>query len=481
MLTPAELSLLDAASIAAGVRSGELSPVEVVEASLEAIAAIDPELHAFTVVDVAGAREAAVRIERAARLGESVGLLAGVPVPIKDLVLTKGLRTTFGSRLYEDFIPEFDDIVVERLRTAGAIIIGKTNVAEFGYGGVGHNPLFPTTRNPWNPELTPGGSSAGSAVAVATGVAPIAIGSDGGGSIRLPASFTGLFGMKASMGRVPLWPGCRDETLPGASGWESIEHIGPITRTVADAALMLAVIAGPDPRDRHSIPCTDVDWVSAARPAPQSLRVAYCADWGGLPLDPEVRAVTDEAARVFAAELGCEVEITPPPIAWDIETFRTIVAADTDIAGLRAMLAAKGRTASPRMKRLLENPPTAEAILVAGHRRRAAANAMARFMASYDLLLTPAVSCLPFEIDRDGPGTINGLPVDDDAWTPASFPANLTGQPAASVPAGWSKSGLPVGFQIMGRHLADKTVLSAAAAFETVRPWRHKRPRFSAG
>lgn len=477
MLTQAEFRRIDASTIAARVRSGDLSAVEVTEAALATIATIDPVLHAFTHVAREEALATAEAIDARRRRGEDLGPLAGVPVPVKDLVLTRGMRTTFGSRLYRDFVPDRDDIAVERLRTADAVVIGKTNAAEFGYGGIGHNPLFPTTRNPWNAALTPGGSSAGSAVAVATGIAPIAVGSDGGGSIRLPAAFNGLFGMKASMGRVPLWPGCRDETLPGISGWESIEHIGPISRTVADAALMLSAIAGPDPRDRHSIPTGDVDWIGAAAPTDRlGLRIAYCADWGGQPLDPAVREVCAAAAGEFARGLGCTVEETGPPFGWEIDTFRTIVAMDTDIEGLRRLIAETGLAVAPRLQALLDRPPTGEAMLHAGHRRRAAANAMARFMARFDLLLTPTVSCLPFPIDRDGPGTIDGVPVDDDAWTPTEFPANLTGQPAASVPAGWTASGLPVGLQIIGRHLADATVLRASAAWEALQPWADRLP-----
>jgi aspartyl-tRNA(Asn)/glutamyl-tRNA(Gln) amidotransferase subunit A len=471
MLTPAELSVLDARTIAARVATRELSPVEITEASLDAIATINPVLHPFTEIAFDQARSAAADLERAIIAGAPSGPLAGVPVPIKDLVLTRGIRTTFGSRLYEHFVPNDDDIVVERLRAAGAIIIGKTNVSEFGYGGVGHNPLFPTTRNPWNAELTSGGSSAGSAVAVATGIAPIAIGSDGGGSVRLPASFNGIFGMKASMGRVPLWPGCRDETLPGVSSWESIEHIGPLSRTVADAALMLSVIAGQDQRDRHSIPCDDVDWIGAARPDKLNLRVAYCADWGGRPLDPEVREICDAAARAFERDLGCLVEVTEPPFGWEIETFRAVVAMDTDVAGLRRMISETGCEVGATVRANLDRIWTAEALIEAGVQRRAIANRMSRFMARYDLLLTPTVSCLPFAIDREGPGVIGGQAVDDDAWTPAAFPSNLCGQPAASVPAGWTRSGLPVGLQIMGRHLADMTVIRAATAFEASRPW----------
>ena len=477
MLTPAELRLLDAKSIRDAVATGRLSALEVTEACLQAIAVVDPVLHAFTHVADSAARATAKDIDARRARREPLGPLAGVPVPVKDLIFTKDMPTTFGSRLYENFVPADDDIVVERLRSADAVIIGKTNVSEFGYGGVGHNPLFPTTRNPWNPGLTSGGSSAGSAVAVATGIVPLALGSDGGGSVRLPASFNGIFGMKASMGRVPLWPGCRDETLPGASGWESIEHIGPLTRTVADAQLLLSVIAGPDPRDRHSIPSADVDWLAADVQRSLGLRVAWCADWGGLPLDPDVRRVCAAAARVFETDLGCIVEETPPPFPWDIETFRAIVAMDTDFAGLRNLIAAHGGQAvSPRLRETLERVWTGEEFLVASSRRRGMANAMARFMSRYDLLLTPTVSTLPFALGHDGPGSIDGIGVDDDAWTPTEFPSNLTGHPAASVPAGWSYGGLPIGLQICGRHLDDQMVLAACRAFESARPWRDRVP-----
>ena len=471
-MTPPELASLDAATIAAHVAARELSPVEVIEAALAAIDIIDPQLHCFTEVAREQAFASATVLEAALLRGERAGPLAGVPVPVKDLVLTKGIRTTFGSLLYENFVPTNDDIVVERLRAAGAIIIGKTNVSEFGYGGVGHNPLFPATRNPWNPELTSGGSSAGSAVAVATGIAPVAIGSDGGGSIRLPAAFNGLYGMKASMGRVPLWPGCRDETLPGASGWESIEHIGPISRTVLDAALMLSVIAGPDPRDRHSIPCADIDWRAAVSLSNKlNLRVAYCPEWAGVLVHVDVRAVCDRAVAVFADELGCDVVVADPPGAFEMEMFRAVVAMDTDRDGLRRLVIESDRPVGPSLSALLAQQWTASDFIRANMQRKVAVNAMARFMASYDLLLTPTVLCPPFPIGLEGPGFIGACAVDDDAWTPALFPANLTGQPAASIPAGFTPDGLPVGLQIIGRHLADSTVLQASALFEAARPW----------
>ena len=306
---------MDAVSLAAAVRAKQLSPVEVVEAALERMERLEPTLHAFCTPTPELARAEAKRIEGEITAGREVGPLAGVPVGIKDLVCTKGIVTASGSAAYKDFVPDEDDVCVERLRAADAIILGKTNVPEFGYSGTGHNPVFETTRNPWNPELTPGGSSAGSAAGVAAGMMPFAIGSDGGGSIRLPAAHCGLYGMKASMGRVPLYPSCRDERYPGVSSWEGVEHIGPISRTVADSALMLSVIAGPDDRDRHSLPAADFDWQACASGGAEGfggLRVAFSEDLGYAAVDPEVRRIAREAAQVFANDLGCEVEEAAP-------------------------------------------------------------------------------------------------------------------------------------------------------------------------
>ncbi len=480
MFSVDDYASLGAAEIAQQVRLGALSPVAVTEAALLLLDRFNPTLNAFCTPTPELALKAARDLEARIARGESVGALAGVPVAIKDLVLTKGIRTTFGSKLYADYIPTDDDIVVERLKAADAIVIGKTNASEFGYGGFGHNPLFPTTRNPWNTALTPGGSSAGSAAAVAARICPIAIASDGGGSIRLPAAFSGLVGIKASMGRVPVWPGCRDENLPGVSGWESIEHIGPLARSVLDAALMLEVIAGPDPRDRLSLPDEGVGWIDAALSADRlNLRVAYCPDWGGVPMDERVRAIVDDAVRRFETDLGCTVSLEPAPFGDLIECFRAIVAFETDLTGLRRLAAGHEADLSPSVRTLLAKSWKAETFTDAITQRKASVNAMARFMARFDLLLTPTVPLLAFAIDMAGPGSIAGRAVADDAWTPALYPANLTGQPAASVPAGWTDDGLPVGLQIMGRHLADRTVIAAAAAFESCRPWKGRTPQIS--
>ena len=372
--------------------------------------------------------------------------------------------------------PTTDDIVVERLKAAGAIVIGKTNVAEFGYSAVGHNPLLPTTCNPWNLAVTPGGSSAGSAAAVAAGVCPLAVGSDGGGSVRLPAAFTGLFGIKASMGRVPVWPGCRDPAWPGASGWELIEHIGPMARSVADAALMLQVMAGPDARDRWSLPADGTDWRDVARPVDRlGLRIAYCPQWEDVAVDPEVLALVDAAVAVFET-LGCSVETLDAPVRGLVAARRAIISLESDITGMRKLAAGREAELSGPVRGLLSTNWQWGQFTDALTERKRCVEAMRRFMERYDLLLTPTAPLLPFAIDREGPGTIAGQPVEDDCWMPAMFPFNLTGQPAASVPAGWSAGGLPAGLQIVGRHLADATVLKAAAAFEQARPWAQRRP-----
>ena len=278
---------MDAVSLASAIRAKQLSPVEVVTAAIRWMDELEPILHAFCTPTQDLALETAKRIEADLMAGKPLGPLAGVPIGIKDLVCTAGIRTTCGSIAYQDFIPDEDDDVVERLKAAGAVILGKTNVPELGYSAASNNPIFETTRNPWNPALTSGGSSAGSGAAVAAGMGPFAIGSDGGGSVRIPASFCGAYGMKASMGRVPLYPGGRDERYPGMSGWESVEHIGPMSRTVADSALMLSVIAGPDDRDRLSLPATpDFDWQECVRGDIQGCKVAYSPDWGYAAVGP---------------------------------------------------------------------------------------------------------------------------------------------------------------------------------------------------
>lgn len=472
-----EICRMDAVTLAKEIRTKKLSPIEVIEAVLERMDRLEPELHAFCTPTPEAARADARDIADRIAAGDEVGPLAGVPVGIKDLVATKGVRTVSGSHAYADFVPDEDDVVVERLKAAGAIVIGKTNVPEFGYSGVGHNEVFPTTRNPWNTALTPGGSSAGSGAAVATGMGPFAIGTDGGGSIRIPSSFCGLYGMKASMGRAPLYPGTKDERFPGISSWESLEHIGPMSRTVADSALMLSVIAGPDQRDRYTLPQADFDWTTVADGGIQGCRIAFSPDWGYAAVDPQVREIVEKAVGVFERDLGCTVEQANP--GWDnpFEAFWAIVANETDLRGMRRMLDELGEDKmSPHLVDFLRRNWTAEEFTDALMMRKHVNNKMWRFMANYDLLLTPTLAVPPFEVGIQGPTEIDGRPVANTEWLHFTYPLNFTGQPAATVPAGWTEDGLPVGLQIIGRHLDDGLVLRASAAFESAAPWRDRWP-----
>ena len=478
MRTANEICRMDAVSLAANIRSRKLSAVEVIDAVLARMDKLEPILHAFCTPTPDLARETARKIEQEIMAGKPVGPLAGVPVGIKDLVCTKGIRTVSGSQAYADFVPDEDDVVVERLKNAGAVILGKTNVPEFGYSGVGHNPVFPTTRNPWNTDLTPGGSSAGSGAAVASGMGPFAIGSDGGGSIRIPSCFSGLYGMKASMGRVPLYPGVKDERYPGVSSWEALEHIGPMSRTVADSALMLSVIAGPDDRDNRTVPIeAGFDWMQSLQGDLKGLKVAYTLDWGGYAaVDPRVRKIVTDAVKVFERDLGCIVEEANP--GWDnpYDGFWGMVVRETDLKGMRAMARKLGDRMTPHLKDVLLTEWTAEQLTDAVVVRKHVNNKMWRFMRKYDLLLTPTLCVPPFEVGIQGPTVIDGKPVDQFEWLHFTYPMNLTGQPAATVPAGWTDDGLPVGLQIVGRHLGDAMVLRASACFEAAQPWKHRWP-----
>jgi aspartyl-tRNA(Asn)/glutamyl-tRNA(Gln) amidotransferase subunit A len=466
---PASPLALGLAELAAAVRSGALRAADVVEASLARIATVDATLHAFCTLDAAAAREQARAIDDRLAHGEPVGALAGVPVAIKDLIATRGLRTTYGSRLYASFVPEEDDIVVTRLKDAGAIVVGKTNTSEFGYGAFGHNPLFPTTRNPWNEALTPGGSSAGSAVAVAMRMVPLALGSDGGGSVRVPAALTGIFGIKPSWGRVPVYPGCRDERHPGISSWELLEHIGPMTRTAADAALALSVLAGPSPRDRHSLPAESADWRVADPSTLRDARIAVSTDMGFAPVDPELRAAVDEVAQRLE-QLGHRVDRAHPEIGDTQAMFEALVALDTDRAGLRAMAIAREVPLTGWLASLVERTWSGDEFSAALMARKRVVNATWRFLERYEFLLTPTTASAAFPIDLAGPPQIAERAVPTTAWTAFSALANLTGLPAASVPIGRTADGRPIGLQIMGRHLDDRGVIALAARIESLYP-----------
>jgi aspartyl-tRNA(Asn)/glutamyl-tRNA(Gln) amidotransferase subunit A len=461
---------LDAGSLARAIVERRWRCVDVTAAALQRIAELDGSLNAFCTLAADAALAQAEAQDARLAANRCVGVLAGVPVAVKDLICTQGLRTTFGSRLYAQFVPHEDDVVVERLRAAGAVIIGKTNTSEFGYGAVGHNPLFATTRNPWNPALTPGGSSAGSAAAVAARMVPLALGSDGGGSVRIPAALSGVFGIKPSWGRVPVYPGCRDERYPGISSWESLEHIGPITRHASDAALALSVLSGPTPRDRHSVPAESTDWRIASAETLRGCRIAVSTDMGHAVVDSQVRSAVQAAAQRLGACLGVAIEQKHPPIGDTQAMFETLVAMDTDRAGLKAMAERQGVVLSGWLAQLIARQWSADEFTAALMTRKRIANLTWRFFQDFNFLLTPTTAAPAFPLDLAGPAQIDGQAVAPTAWIAFSALANLTGLPAASVPIGFTADGRPIGLQILGRHLDDRGVLALAAVVETLFP-----------
>ena len=463
-----DICYMSALEMAEAIKTKGLSPVEIMDAVLERIERLNPKVNAYCTLVAEGAGRQAKEAEAMVMRGEKLGPLHGVPVSIKDLISTDGIRTTFGSKIYENFVPQQDAIVVERLKEAGAIVIGKTNTPEFGFMGLTDNLLFGTTRNPWNLERHAGGSSGGASAAVASGMGPLAIGSDGGGSIRIPSSFCGVFGLKPSFGRVPSGPG---------SDWQTLSHCGPITRTVRDAALTMEVIAGRDDRDRYSLPETGLNYLSFLGGDLKGLKVAWSPDLGYAVVDPQVLEASAEAVRVFDT-LGCDVETDTPEADNPGRAFSTMWGVRFAASHLDKLEEWREQL-NPRLVSIVERNRDRLAVEYAraALEREEYWHKIQPFFEKYDLLLTPATAVPAFEVDKfeiSEIGGVKGSPFLE--WTPFTYPFNLTGQPAASVPCGWTDDGLPVGLQIVGRCFDDVTVLRAAAAFEQASPWTDKRP-----
>ena len=469
-MTPTDLCFASAVDIATLVREKKISPVEVTESFLARIDTINPHINAYVTSTPQLARAAAKHAEAAVMAGAALGPLHGVPFSVKDLVFTAGVRTTAGSQVFRDFIPDVDSVVVARLKAAGGIMLGKTNTPEFGYKATTENLVFGETRSPWALDKTPGGSSGGAGAATAAGLAPLSIGTDGGGSIRIPASFSGIYGLKPTFGRVP--------NLPGFGGWHSLAHTGPMTRTVADAALMMDVIALPDERDRFSLPVGNQTFSQAVQSYPRKLRIGWTRDLGYAAVDPRVITVIEKAPSVFR-EIGWEVEEAHPGFSDPVEIFNTTVRAENYVVA-GDLLSRHADLLDPGMRVFAQVGAgiTALDYLRAEQERSKLYAQLASFFETYDLLVTPTVAVPPFMINTR-PREIAGRKVHVIGWIAFTYPFNLTGNPAASVPCGWTDDGLPIGLQIIGRRCADALVLQASAAFEQVRPWAQRRPIFS--
>jgi aspartyl-tRNA(Asn)/glutamyl-tRNA(Gln) amidotransferase subunit A len=470
-----DLCFTSAAELAQLIRRRALSPVEITRAVLDRIERLNGRLGAYVLVHGERAMEDARRAEQTMMAGQTLGALHGIPISIKDNLWTAGDRTTSGSRLLAKFGAPEDTPSVAALRAAGAIVVGRTNLPEFAWRGSTDNPLFGESRNPWDLTRTPGGSTGGGAAAVAAGLGPLALGSDGAGSIRIPASFCGLVGLKPTFGRVPMYP--------AAGGNELVAHVCPLTRTVRDAALMMNAIARYDRRDPFALPDDGVDYLAACdeplagtRGAP--VRIAWSADLGFAPVESETREIVASAARAFE-DIGVKVEEISPDLGDPSWIMRTLYGGAH--AGAHA---ARPPEQKARMDpELVAYAEASASLSVAEYlkavaARQAMVDVLRRFFERYDLLLTPTL-CLPaFPLGSVGPRRVAGREVTHLGWT-LCYPFNYSGQPAISIPAGWTASGLPVGIQIVGRRLEDALVLRAAAALEMVRPWATRRPEVS--
>jgi Asp-tRNA(Asn)/Glu-tRNA(Gln) amidotransferase A subunit family amidase len=463
----------DAVATAAAFRAGELSPVAVLEETLADIRRVNPALNAFTVVDEAGARAQARQAERRLADGDH-GPLVGIPISLKDAIWVAGLPATNGSRAYEHFVPDRDATVVTRLRDAGAVIVGKTNNPEFLYRTFTDNLLFGPTRNPWDLSRTAGGSSGGSAAALAAGLGQLSLGSDSGGSVRVPASFCSIVALKPTLGVVP--------GLPGFRGCWSLSSVGPMARSVRDVALLRDVVVGVDPHDPSSVPMGLPEFGAAEGLA--RLRVAYSVDLGQSVVDTEVERVFRNALARFS-ELGCELVERHVP-STDLFSLWGRIAGPECFASEGPLLEAWAAEMTAGTASMIEagRDVSAADYLEAQHERSLLQRDWELFMSDVDLLLTPVAEVAAYPVETGPPATINGKPCGDPAveeWTKLALLPNLTGQPALSVPIGFTDDGLPVGMQIIARRFRDDLCLRAGAAWETLSGFADWRPPIVSG
>jgi len=469
-----DLAFTAAADLAASIARRELSPVELVDATLARIERSQSSLNAFITVCADAARAAARTAEASVLRGDRLGPLHGVPFAVKDLVNTAGVRTTFASVALADNVPGADSPSVARLKAAGAILVGKTTTPEFGHKCFTEAPLFGRTANPWDVSRTPGGSSGGAAVAVAAGLGPIGIGTDGGGSSRIPAACCGVVGFKQTLGLVP------HDLTPDGFGNQA--HITPMTRTVIDAALMLQAMAGPDPCDPHSLGLAVPDFVAAARPRGdlRGVRIGWRPLLGNQKLAREVREQC-EAAVAALAELGATVEPFEDPFA-STEPIWLILTQSFWNARFRQYVGRYGNQMSDTLIRQMDTGASHSAVALqqAMFERTRIFREVQGWFGRYDLVATPTLSrtALPIEHDFFAPIEIDGEVTDTvrNAWYPYTLPFNLSGNPAVSLPCGFASDGLPVALQLIAPHLGDAKLLRAAALYEQARPWADRRP-----
>jgi aspartyl-tRNA(Asn)/glutamyl-tRNA(Gln) amidotransferase subunit A len=469
-----DLAFTSAAELARMIACRAVSPVEIVDLVLARIERTQPTINAFITVCAEEALSAARAAEAAVMRGDPLGPLHGVPFAVKDLVNTAGVRTTFGSVALADNVPAADSPSVVRLKAAGAILVGKTTTPEFGHKCFTEAPLFGSTANPWDLLRTCGGSSGGAAAAVADGLAPIGVGTDGGGSSRIPAACCGVVGFKQTLGLVP------HDLTPDGFGNQS--HITPMSRTVMDSALMLQAMAGPDPCDPHALGLPIPDFVAGARVEGglNGLRIAWRPLLGNRLLSAEVRNAC-ESALAALAELGAEIEEAPNDFA-STEPIWLVLTQSFWNARFRRYVAEFGSRMSETLLRQMDSGAdhSAVALQQAMFERTRIFREVQRWFERVDVVATPTLARTALAIDHDffAPIEIDGRPADTvrKAWYPYTLPFNLSANPAVTVPCGWGADGLPLGLQLIGPHLGDARLLRVAALFEAARPWADRRP-----
>ncbi|MBA3424906.1 MAG: amidase [Rubrobacter sp.] len=469
-MTPdTDICFLPATELARRIRERDLSAVEVMETHLSQIERVNPEVNAIVTLIPEEAMDAARDADKRLARGGEVGPLHGLPVAHKDLVPTKGVRTTFGSRVYRDHIPDHDALIVERLREAGAIMVGKTNTPEFGAGSQTFNEVFGETKNPYDTTKTCGGSSGGAAVSLACGMLPIAAGSDVGGSLRNPASFCNVVGMRPSVGRVPSWP--------RAAAWFPLAVEGPMARTVDDVALMLSAMVGPDPRSPVSLPEPGTAFASPLERDFSGVRLAWSRDLGGVPVDPRVAAVLEEV-RPILEDLGCTIEDGEPDFSGADEIFMTWRAWYYELIYGHLLDDHRGDLKDTVVWNIEEGRKlTGPQLGRAEKKRTELYHRVRKFMQTREFLILPVSQVPPFDIEQRYVTEINSVEMKNYIeWMKSCYYVTAAGLPAISVPCGFTQEGLPVGVQIVGRYRDDLGVLQLARAFEQATGYGERRP-----
>ncbi|HME55243.1 MAG TPA: amidase [Candidatus Lokiarchaeia archaeon] len=469
-MTRDEICFLPATEMLDRISRQDVPSSEIVEAIIERIEKINPIVNAYCTPTFDLAREQARQAdERVEHNEDKIPLLNGVPVSIKDMFNVAGVRTTWGSLIEANNIPMEDDVPTSRLRAAGCAFLGKTNMCEFGALGVTKNLIFGETKNPWNLDRTCGGSSGGAGVAVAAGLGPLALGADGGGSIRHPATMCGVVGFKATLGRVPYWP------RRGMAG-DTTTHVGPLTRTVTDAALMLDALKGNHLMDRYSLPDDPVSYASNVNKHPDHLVIGFTTDFGNVKaIEPEVEhAFLDSVEKL--EQFGWDVHPAIVKVKSPEDSF-SIIYPSLFAYDLKSKLKEWADKMDPDVVRLVGGEWfSAFDFIKALDRQRKFYDAMLAHFKEFDLLATPTIATTAFELGKMFPMEINGIKISPTGWMPYTYPFNMTGQPAITVPCGFDRDGLPIGMQIIGKRFDDLIVLQAAHAFEEAAPWHDKRP-----